>query len=119
VVFDFISLKQQEIDKEINGIYIKALLVKDLSLVNFKATINSDISLACDRCLDNKDVPTSIKCNFKIANKPCDEDEVMYEFIDNKINIDFIIESEINAIKSDYYICDKCKNNEEFEYNIN
>ncbi len=116
--FDFVSLRKQEIDKEINGIHINAVLIKKSSLVDFKATIKGDIALTCDRCLSDCEINKTLQCDFKISNRSCEDDEVMYEFTDNKIDIDFIIESEINAIKSDYFICEKCNDDDEFEFNL-
>jgi len=118
VVFDFISLKKQEINKKIRGIEVIASLNKVSSLVDFKATLKGDISLTCDRCLKESKINKTLTCDFKISNRFCENDEVMYEFTDNKIDIDFIIESEINTIKSDYFTCANCIDNEEFEFNL-
>lgn len=118
MVFDFITLKNQEINKNVNGIEINATLTKKSSLVYFKGILKGDIDLTCDRCLNKNKVFKTIACDFKISNIVYNSDnaeEVMYEFVDNKIDIDFIIESEINVLKSDYFICDKC-NDKEFEF---
>ena len=118
MVFDFKSLKKQEIDKKIHGMQVNAYLVKESSFVVFKATLKGDISLTCDRCLGENEVNKTLECDFKISNRVCENDEVMYEFTDDKIDIDFIIDSEINTVKSDYFICENCNDNEEFEFNL-
>ena len=119
MTFDYLSLKRQEINKNFDGIELNATLKKNASLVDFIGFIKGDIARCCDRCLENHITNINIDYNFKISNTINNKnDDVMYEFTDNKIDIDFIIQSEINAIKSDYFICNTCKQEEDFEINI-
>jgi hypothetical protein len=41
------------------------------------------------------------------------DDLDIIEFLDGQIDISYILESEINALKSDYNYCGKCDNGEE------
>lgn len=119
MIIDFLSLKHKEVNKDFDDFTLKAILKKQSSLIDFKGEIKGKIDVPCDICSEYSKVDLYLNLDYKISNthNNCEDgsyydysDNIMYEFIDNKIDIDFIVKSEINAFKSDYFTCSKCDN---------
>jgi uncharacterized metal-binding protein YceD (DUF177 family) len=90
------------------------LYTKSNGLVSCKAKIEGETSHICDRCGDDlvlkidEDIDIFIS-NGVYENNEKDEIDVV-EFYDEIIYLDEILNSEVEALRSDYHYCNKCIN---------
>ena len=104
-----------KIEKEINGLKLigeSQKVNKDEYILTGK--LSGDLEVECVKCLKpfKKHIEEDIK--FKIVKPPFDGFDEEYDIIEQeKFNIDEIIKSEIESIKSDFFnVCENCKNKE-------
>ena len=88
--------------------------VSDFNLVEINATLSGTISYNCDRCANEFDLKLNEELELKVYNGIYKGKEEVFE-IENIIDFDEILMSEIELIKNDYHICNDCKNIENFE----
>lgn len=84
------------------------------NLIECKAGIKGYLAHNCDRC--GEDIKLNLDENLKLIisdgiYKGSEEnlDDVV-EFFDGFVDLDEVFISEIEAYKSDYFYCEKCKN---------
>ena len=86
--------------------------------VSLDAVMGGKVELDCDRCGQSFDYPLEGELKLTISDMMI-EDKVdldIIEFLDGNIDLTYILESEINALKGAYNYCQNCDNsNEEFE----
>ncbi|MEY3002688.1 MAG: hypothetical protein RLZZ428_1063 [Pseudomonadota bacterium] len=103
-----------EINEE--GIVLEGTLQKIGShRVSLDGRLWGDLELSCDRCgatfvtqLDNALI---LKLSDTVSEDKDDLDII--EFLDGEIDILYIVQSELNAFKSNYNYCTKCNNSDE------
>lgn len=81
------------------------------SLVKVEAVLKGNTDIDCCRCGTTEviEVEEELKLLLSDGIYKNDESEYLVIELDNSlIDFDEIIESELNSIKSDYYICEKC-----------
>ena len=94
-------------------------------LAKISANMNGNCDVDCCKC--GKDITINIddNINFLVSdgnyepNQHNDEEFVIIEAQEHILDFDDILHSEIESLKSEYYICDTCKNNDnlvELEY---
>jgi len=71
--------------------------------------------LSCDRCGDTFDYDLDNKLRLKLSDQVSeDKDDLdIIEFLDGEIDISYILQSEINTLKSAYHYCDACSDSDE------
>ncbi len=80
-------------------------------LIKCKGKISGNINHICDRCGEefllhlDEDVEVLVSDGFA---KPSDELQNIIEFFDGQADFDEVFISELEAIKSDYFYCEKC-----------
>jgi len=116
IVFDKINSTAKPIDLSSKGITLDGTLQKSgYHQVTLDATLNGCLDLDCDRCGDTYNYDIDTKLRLKLSDL-VSEDKVdldIIEFLDGKIDLLYILESEITSIESSYHYCDKCDNNDE------
>ncbi|MEA3383114.1 MAG: hypothetical protein U9Q20_00365 [Campylobacterota bacterium] len=94
-------------------------------LAKIDAKIIGDFEVDCCKCGISFMTPIEEKIDFIVSDgiftSSNDEDEefVIIEVENHFLNFDEILHSEIESLKSEYYVCDTCKNNDqlvEIEY---
>jgi len=94
-------------------------------LAKISANLNGSCDVDCCKCGKIIIINTDENINFLVSdgnyepNQHDDEKFVIIEAEDHIMNFDDILHSEIESLKSEYYICDTCKNNDnlvELEY---
>jgi hypothetical protein len=90
------------------------------NLVKLSGKIIGDIPLECSRCLDVEKVSQNIDLEMLLSDglyKQADHSPELdiIEFEDGQIDFDYILNSEIESIQSDYFLCSKCKKTDDFE----
>jgi len=110
------KVRQTPLDFEVksNEITFKGYLqYHSGKLILLKADLSGFITKPCDSCAEEFKMPTDEKVEFFISdgiymdNNSIELDVV--ESFDGTVDIDELLNSEIELIKSDYHNCDSCK----------
>ena len=84
------------------------------NIVECKLAIKGDLIHSCDRCGEDITLDLNENLDLLISDgiyKDSEENlENVIEFFDGHIDLEEIFISEIEAFKSDYFYCEKCKN---------
>ena len=116
IVFDKINSTAKPIGLTSKGVSLEGTLRKSgYHQVTLDADLSGSIDLDCDRCGETYHYNMENKLHLKLSDLVSeDKDDLdIIEFLDGKIDILYILESEINALKGSYHYCDKCDNNDE------
>ena len=119
IVFDKVGSTEKPFEFSSEDVLIKGTLKKSgYHQVTLDAKLSGNIELICDRCGNaysyNMDSKLILKLSDLVSEDKDDLDII--EFLDGKIEILYILKSEINAIKGSYHYCEQCDNsNEAFE----
>ena len=98
-------------DMEFEGLVIKGNFKKiSNSMVVIEFKIDGCLSHPCDICAEDFELffDENLKLTLNDGNYSGDDMDII-EIYDHFIDFDEIIGSEIEALKSDYHYCDKCK----------
>ncbi|MEA2017714.1 MAG: hypothetical protein U9N59_04640 [Campylobacterota bacterium] len=94
-------------------------------LAKISAKLNGNCDVDCCKCGVNMTVKVDESIDFLVSdgnyepNEHNDDEFVIIEAQNHTIDFDDILHSEIESLKSEYYVCDTCKNNDnlvELEY---
>ena len=116
IVFDKVGSTAKPIELSSEGILLEGTLKKSgYHRVTLDAALSGTLELDCDRCGETYLYTIDSKLALKLSDLVSeDKDDLdIIEFLDGKIDILYILESEINALKGSYHYCDKCDNNDE------
>jgi len=116
IVFDKIGSTAKPFELSSEGVTLEGTLQKSgYHQVTLDAQLSGSIEMSCDRCGDTYDYDMDNKLRLKLSDLISeDKDDLdIIEFLDGKIDILYILQSEINTFKSTYHYCDKCDNNDE------
>jgi len=88
-------------------------------LVKITSQIKGNLDVECCKCGNSisKDLDESLVftvCDGILSTQEEKEDEIIIEIDDHIIDFEEILQSELESIKSDYYICDNCTTNDNF-----
>jgi len=98
---------------EIEGTFCKI----SPSLVKIDAVLKGNTEIDCCRCGKTDTVTLNEEANFLLSDGiyKSESEDLVIEIENSLIDFDEIIESELASIKSDYYLCDNCSQNDDFE----
>jgi len=116
IVFDKIGSTAKPIELSSEGLTLVGTLQKSgYHRVTLDAQLSGCLELLCDRCGDtfNSDIDTQLKLKLSDLVSEDKDDLDIIEFLDGKIDILYILQSEINTFKSTYNYCTNCDNNDE------
>ena len=116
IVFDKIGSTAKPVELSSEGVTLEGTLQKSgYHQVTLDAQLSGSIEMSCDRCGDTYDYKVDNKLKLKLSDLISeDKDDLdIIEFLDGKIDILYILQSEINTFKSTYTYCDKCDNDDE------
>jgi hypothetical protein len=89
-------------------------------LILLKAKLNGSLEKPCDICAQNFKLEIDEEIEFFISDGLYkDEDSIeldVVESFDGNADIEELLNSEIELIKSDYHSCDNCKDIDELEF---
>jgi uncharacterized metal-binding protein YceD (DUF177 family) len=116
IVFDKIGSSIRPFEIHQDGLSLKGGLRKSgFHMVALDASMSGEIKLDCDRC--GKTYPYTLATTLKLSLSDQvlkdKEDLDIIEFLDGVIDVTYILESEINMLKSTYHYCPECDGNEE------
>jgi len=83
--------------------------------VTLKGKLYGEVDLDCDRCGRSYLEDLNSELLLSLSNSVLkDKDDLdIIEFLDDEVDISYILESEINVLKSTYHSCTECSDNEE------
>ena len=118
MIISFSKIANKDISFELVGndnlVFIGILKRKDPFLVNCLGKFNGNIIYVCDRCVEDFLLPIDqdVELNLSDGIYKDSENELSdtMEFFDGNIDLKEVLESELEAFKSDYFYCEKCKN---------
>ena len=116
VVFDKIGSTAKPFELEVQGVKLVGTLQKSgYHQVTLDAQMSGSVELSCDRCGDTFDYDLDNKLRLKLSDQVSeDKDDLdIIEFLDGEIDISYILQSEINTLKSAYHYCEACSDNDE------
>jgi uncharacterized metal-binding protein YceD (DUF177 family) len=116
IVFDKVGSTRKPVSLTKDGILLEGTLIKSgYHQVLLDAGLRGDLELDCDRCGETYVYRIDSKLTLKLSDVVAeDKDDLdIIEFLDGKIDILYILQSEINAIKGAYHYCDKCDDSDE------
>ena len=84
-------------------------------LAKVDGLISGNCDVSCCKCGDDFQLQLDEKTDFLVCdgiyNSQEDDELVVIEVEDHIVDFDSILQSELESIKSEYYICENCKNN--------
>jgi uncharacterized metal-binding protein YceD (DUF177 family) len=87
--------------------------------VKIDAELTGNTDIDCCRCGKTEFIEVDETLNFLLSDgiyKNNESEELVIEIENSLIDFNDIIESELNSIKSDYFICEECSQiNDDFE----
>jgi len=82
-------------------------------LTLLKANLNGPIDIQCNFCAKEFNLPVNEEIEFFISDGIYEDDDNIeldvVESFDSQANLDELLNSEIELIKSDYHSCQECK----------
>ena len=99
---------------EIEGTFCKI----SQSLVKIDAVLKGNTQIDCCRCGITDTITLDEEANFLLSDgiyKKSESEDLVIEIDNSLIDFDDIIESELESIKSDYYLCENCSQNNDYE----
>jgi len=118
IVFDKISSTAKPVGLTSENVTLDGTLQKSgYHQVILDATLNGCFDLDCDRCGNTYNYDMNSKLKLKLSDLVSeDKDDLdIIEFLDGKIDLLYILKSEITSIKSSYHYCGECSSDEDFE----
>jgi len=116
IVFDKIGSTAKPFELSSKGVTLEGTLQKSgYHQVTLDASLSGSFDLDCDRCGETYIYDMDNKLRLKLSDLVSeDKDDLdIIEFLDGKIDLLYILESEITSIESSYHYCDKCTDNDE------
>ncbi|AXX94112.1 MULTISPECIES: hypothetical protein [Arcobacter] len=103
---------RKELLTEFNSVKIEGTFCRiSPSLVKIDAVLKGNTEINCCRCGITEVIEVDEELRLLLSDgiyKGNEEEYLVIEVEDSLIDFDEIIESELNSIKSDYYICEEC-----------
>ena len=116
VTFHYEEKKDTPFHEEADGVIFDGVLQKTGShSVNLQGEIKGTVAVQCNRCGTSIDYLLETPLKLTISDQVIEtkDDLDLIEFLDGKVDISFILQSEVNALKSAYHYCEQCEQNDE------
>jgi len=116
IVFDKIGSTAKPFELKVQGVAMAGTLQKSgYHRVLLDAAVSGEIELDCDRCGVVYAAPSDYRLKLTLSDLISeDKDDLdIIEFLDGVIDLAYILESEINALKGSYHYCSECDNSSE------
>ena len=114
--FDKIGSTPKDFELNLEDATLEGTLQKSgYHRVALDARLGGTVELDCDRCGQSFDYPLEGELKLTISDQVIeDKDDLdIIEFLDGNIDLTYILESEINALKGAYHYCANCDNGDE------
>lgn len=113
IEFRKVPQTRKELVVEFDSVKIEGTFCKiSQSLVKIDAVLNGTTQIDCCRCGVTDEIEVDEKLELLLSDgiykNNNESEELIIEIENGLIDFDEIIQSELNSIKSDYYICEEC-----------
>lgn len=119
IEFKKVPQSPKELTYEYASVKIEGTFCKiSQSLVKIDAVLNGNTTIDCCRCGITDTITINEKADFLLSDgiyQDTESEDLVIEIDNSIIDFDEIIGSEIESIKSDYYLCDKCTQDNDYE----
>ena len=119
IAFNKVWQTAKPFHEEADGVVFDGVLQKsDPHRVALIGEIKGVVAVQCNRCGSSFDylLDTPLKLTISDQIIETKDDLDIIEFLDGEIDLSFILQSEVNTLKSAYYYCDRCdQSTETFE----
>jgi len=125
IEFRKIPLEESEFEISLNSVKFLGTFSKISSkLAKIHSNLVGECEVDCCKCGVAFTIPIKMEIQFLVSDgvyssERDDEEYVIIEAEDHILDFDEILHSELESLKSEYHICDACKNNDnlvEIEY---
>ena len=119
IEFRKIPLKDTEFEILSNSVKFLGNFSKLSSkLAKIDGCIDGNLEVQCCKCGEEFNISLNEDTNLIISDgiysSKEDEESIVIEIDDHFVDFDFILQSELESIKSEYYICDSCQNSDSY-----
>ena len=121
IEFRKVPLKVSEFEIDSYSVKFSGTFCKITSkLAKIDANLDGKLEVDCCKCGESFSINVNEKIDFLVSdgiysNSNKDEEEfIVIEVKDNILDFNEILNSELESLKSEYYICDTCKQNDQF-----
>jgi len=124
IEFRKVPLQESNFDLKLDSVNFLGTFSKISSkLVKIDGKIDGILEVDCCKCGKSFDIALTENSKLLLSDgiyqEENEDEDIIIEIDDHIIDFDDILKSEIESIKSEYYICDECKlknNSIELEY---
>lgn len=119
IEFRKIPLKLSEFETDSNSVKFSGTFSKISSkLAKIDGIIKGNLEVDCCKCGQTFNISADDEQNFLVSDgvysSENEEDFVVIEVENHILDFDEILQSELESLKSEYYICDTCKKNNDY-----
>ncbi len=121
ISFDKISATPKSFSLALDDVVLSGTLSKiDFNTVKLNGELNGNLEVCCDRCGIVFKTAIEQPINLELSQKARQNKDNLdiIEFLNGTIDLEYMLQSEIDSIKSSYHYCQKCDGIEEFEVEI-
>jgi uncharacterized metal-binding protein YceD (DUF177 family) len=118
IEFRKIPLTTTEFEIDSNSVKFSGTFCKISSkLAKIDGSINGELEVDCCKCGQSLSISSDENVTFLVSDgvySSEDEEYIVIEVEDHILDFDEILQSELESLKSEYYICDTCKKNNDY-----
>jgi uncharacterized metal-binding protein YceD (DUF177 family) len=124
IEFRKVPLKESEFEISHDSVKFSGTFSKiSQKIAKISAVISGSLTVECCKCGKKIDLDVDEKIDLLLSDgvysSEEDDDRIVIEVENHMINFDDILISELESLKSEYYVCDTCNNSDdliEIEY---
>ncbi len=121
IAFEKLSSTPKPFELSLQGVSLSGTLHKQHhDTVILDGTLGGTLEVSCDRCgiSFDVDIEQPLKLELSQHTRQNKDNLDIIEFLDGIIDLEYILQSEIDSIKSTYHYCEKCDGIDNFEVEI-
>ncbi|MGW8169014.1 MAG: YceD family protein [Sulfurovaceae bacterium] len=121
IAFDKLSSTPKPFELLLQGVSLSGTLHKQHhDTVILDGTLGGALEVSCDRCgiSFDIDIEQPLKLELSQHTRQNKDNLDIIEFLDGIIDLEYVLQSEIDSIKSTYHYCEKCDGIDNFEVEI-
>lgn len=121
IAFEKLSSTPKPFELSLLGVSLSGTLHKQHhDTVILDGTLSGALEVSCDRCgiSFDIDIEQPLKLELSQHTRQSKDNLDIIEFLDGIIDLEYVLQSEIDSIKSTYHYCKKCDGIDNFEVEI-
>ncbi|MDD5406910.1 MAG: hypothetical protein PHE73_08250 [Sulfurovaceae bacterium] len=121
IAFDKLSSTPKSFELSLSGVNLSGTLNKQHhNTVMLDGVLSGVLEVSCDRCgvLFGVSIDQPLKLELSQSTRQNKDNLDIIEFLDGVMDLEYVLQSEIDSIKSAYHYCEKCEGVDNFEVEI-